>query len=668
MTLNTLLRRFRHVVFCDFEYGLDANGREIPKCVVYYVLPERRMYRVWLAGGCAPARSPFPAGADTLFVAFAAKAEIRCIEVLGWDVPQRIIDAHALARRATNGWRRQPVGPDGKPHFGLLAYLRLFGLDSIDASEKDENRALALRDGPYTEVERTQLLRYCETDVVALIRLFTKLVRRLDLKADLFLGRYSVASARLAGLPIDVPMLRTLESYKKLIVARLIAAVNGPDGPWVPAGPKPPAAVRRFAEERGVCPYALRDAARHLYGLDRAEALAMTDTLSRPIRDGGRVFDERRLKRSVGLIGERVVASEDYTFSLDCLAQVLERQGIRDWPRTVTGRLSIEDDVFKEMAKLHGGLIEGIRQVRKMQAQLRLGPLPVSPDGRCRFGTGDLRSLTGRNQPKARECPLLRSRYERGVIQAPPGFALIECDFVGQEYGIAAYLSGDGAMQRAYESGDPYIYTARLADDVPLGATKETHPRKRDAYKVVSLGIFFGLTPAGAARRLGIPLAAAEALFATHQRIFPRFWAWSEGYLFRAQATKSIRTPLGWELFVHRGTKPRTVLNFPMQAIGAEMLRIVICLLTEQRLRVCAGLHDAVIVEAPSRLVDSIAEAVQAAMVKASTLLLHGHALKVETKIYHQPDRLLDEKGLTMWTEITRLIAEIRSEEAPLPA
>jgi hypothetical protein len=448
VTIRQLLRRFSRVVFVDFEYGVDANGQEILKCVCFYVLPEGRMYKVWLYG-CAPPRCPFPTDASTLFVAFAAKADLRCMIALGWGVPERIIDARALARRVTNGWRRQPLGPKGKVHYSLLAFLRLFGLDSIDAQEKDENRALALRDGSYSEAEQAKLMAYCAADVAALVRLFLKLLRWVDLRADLFLGRFSVASARIAGLPIDMPMLDRLEKYRSRVINKLIAEANGSDGPWVPAGLKPPAVVRQFAKEHDVCPFALRDAARELYGLDRAAAEAMDTTPSRPIRDGRRVFDERRLKRAIALIGKRPVVIDRWAFSREKFKELVAGWGVTDWPRTATGQLSTSADTLKDMAARCGGRVEQIRQVLKFAAQMRLGPLPVCPDGWCRFDTGDLRSLSGRCQPRATECPLLRSRFERGVIQARPGFALVQADFVGQEFGIAAYRSGDDAMQQA---------------------------------------------------------------------------------------------------------------------------------------------------------------------------------------------------------------------------
>jgi DNA polymerase I len=47
-------------------------------------------------------------------------------------------------------------------------------------------------------------------------------------------------------------------------------------------------------------------------------------------------------------------------------------------------------------------------------------------------------------------------------------------DWSQQEFGIAAALSGDIAMQAAYGSGDPYLDFAKQAGAVPRHATKTT--------------------------------------------------------------------------------------------------------------------------------------------------------------------------------------------------
>ncbi len=58
----------------------------------------------------------------------------------------------------------------------LIGALTWFGLDSIDASEKEAMRQLALRGGDYSEEEKSQLLDYCQSDVEALEKLIRKMI------------------------------------------------------------------------------------------------------------------------------------------------------------------------------------------------------------------------------------------------------------------------------------------------------------------------------------------------------------------------------------------------------------------------------------------------------------------------------------------------------------
>ena len=55
----------------------------------------------------------------------------------------------------------------------------------------------------------------------------------------------------------------------------------------------------------------------------------------------------------------------------------------------------------------------------------------------------------------------------------------------------------------------------------------------------------------------------------------------------------------GWQIHTRDELNDRSLRNFPMQANGAEMLRIACILLTEAGIRVCAPVHDALLIEAP---------------------------------------------------------------------
>jgi len=64
-------------------------------------------------------------------------------------------------------------------------------------------------------------------------------------------------------------------------------------------------------------------------------------------------------------------------------------------------------------------------------------------------------------------------------------------------------------------------------------------------------------------------------------------------------ALRQLWTVFGWTIHTGAKVNPRSLRNFPMQGNGAEMLRLACCFATEQGIRVCAPVHDALLIEAP---------------------------------------------------------------------
>ena len=98
---------------------------------------------------------PFDVGADALFVAYMASAEMGCFLQLGWPMPVNVLDLYAEFRCETNG-RTLPHGR------GLLGALSYHALSSITKEEKQDMRDLVLTGGPWTEQQRRDILAYCQ--------------------------------------------------------------------------------------------------------------------------------------------------------------------------------------------------------------------------------------------------------------------------------------------------------------------------------------------------------------------------------------------------------------------------------------------------------------------------------------------------------------------------
>ena len=300
--------------------------------------------------------------------------------------------------------------------------------------------------------------------------------------------------------------------------------------------------------------------------------------------------------------------------------------------------------------------VSPIRELRSTLSGMRLSALQVGDDGRNRCLLSPFRSITGRNQLSTSRFIFGPSAWLRGLIRPQPGHGLAYLDWSQQEFGIAAALSGDAAMKAAYASGDPYLEFAKQAGAVPADATKKTHEKERNLFKACVLAVQYGMGEASLAARIGQPVAKARQLLELHRRVYRRFWTWSDAAVDEAILGGKLWTGFGWQLHTKSDPNPRSIRNFPMQAGGAEMLRIATVLLIESGVRMVAPVHDAVLIEAPLDELDATVEAAQALMKKASNIVLDGFELGSDSVVVRYPDRYADARGAVMWRRVMHLL------------
>jgi len=345
---------------------------------------------------------------------------------------------------------------------------------------------------------------------------------------------------------------------------------------------------------------------------------------------------------------------EGRTFKAEHFARWLVVNNI-PWPLLESGSLALDDSTFRQMARTYPA-VSPLRELRSSLSELRLNDLAVGRDGRNRTILSAFRSRTGRNQPSNTKFIFGPSVWLRGLIKPPPGHGVAYIDWKQQEFGIAAALLGDQAMQAAYLSGDPYLAFAKQARAVPENATKETHGAQRELFKQCVLAVQYGMEARSLAIRITQPEIVARELLRAHRQTFRRGWAWSDAAVDTAILTGSLHTRYGWHIHVGENPNPRSLRNFPMQANGAEMLRIACCLATERGIEVCAPIHDAVLICAPLDRLDEDIARMRAAMAEASRAVLGGFELGTDVTIVRYPDRYKDARGRVMWERVCELV------------
>jgi DNA polymerase family A len=353
---------------------------------------------------------------------------------------------------------------------------------------------------------------------------------------------------------------------------------------------------------------------------------------------------------------------EGRSFRAQRWAEYLIAQNI-PWPRLESDRLDLSDDAFREMARIHPK-VAPMRELRSALSDLRLNDLAVGADGRNRVILSAFRARSGRNAPSNTRFIFGPSVWLRGLIQPLPGYGVAYVDWSQQEFGIAAALSGDAAMQAAYASGDPYLTFAKQAGAVPPDATKDTHALERELFKTCALGVIFGMEAESLARRIGQPPIVARDLLRAHRETYRKFWRWSDAAVDYAMLRGSLHTVFGWHVHAGENVNPRSLRNFPMQSNGAEMLRLACCLATERGIEVCAPVHDAALICAPVEHLEHDVVRMRACMAEASRIVLAGFELRTDATLIRYPDRYSDPRGAVMWERVIRLVAAQQAEKA----
>jgi DNA polymerase I-like protein with 3'-5' exonuclease and polymerase domains len=302
---------------------------------------------------------------------------------------------------------------------------------------------------------------------------------------------------------------------------------------------------------------------------------------------------------------------------------------------------------------------------------MRTVKLAVGQDGRNRTVLWPFKAKTSRTQPKASQWIFSPAVWLRSLIKPEPGMAVAYIDWAAMEFLIAASLS-DGHtgpvnnMLDMYLTGDPYLAFAKRVGAVPRAATKASHSEVRDKYKTMLLAVQYGMSRDTLATRLGVSSFEAHQMLNQHHELFAQYWRFSDDFLQHALQTGVMRTAFGWTC--RTGIvefNERSIRNWPVQATGADILRIACILAARRGISLLAPIHDAVLIEAPTDRIQADVATMREIMRRASQIVLNAsaggsHELRTDYTIIRYPDCYSDKRGAKIWAEVLALLHQYR--------
>ena len=256
-------------------------------------------------------------------------------------------------------------------------------------------------------------------------------------------------------------------------------------------------------------------------------------------------------------------------------------------------------------------------------------------DGKI-YPSFNITARTGRttcNSPNIQQCP--QNSYVRNLIEARPGWKIIESDLSQAELRVASWFAKDENMQHAYQSGsDLHSKTTELlfGDTSKLGHDEQK--RLRTNSKATNFGFLYGMAAKSFIQYakgygLNISLEESEKIRAGFFNAYPRLLVWHEECKEFARQHGYIESPIGRKRwfdningydFKKRSADERASINTPVQGFASD-----ICIsaladivfnkeLDHTRFNVLGSVHDAILIEVREDYADELSQYVKQTM------------------------------------------------------
>ena len=319
--------------------------------------------------------------------------------------------------------------------------------------------------------------------------------------------------------------------------------------------------------------------------------------------------------------------------------------------RTKTG-YSTDADTLEGLRDKHPivGLILEHRQLSKLKSTY-VDALPQLVDplsGRVHTSFGQASTATGRlssSNPNLMNIPIrteLGQRIRRAFKAGRPDHVMVSADYSQIELRIAAHLSGDPKLLGAFAAGqDIHTATAAAVFKIPID---EVDPNQRRLAKVANFGSIYGQGEYGLSQQLGITGDVAREFLSQYWSTYSRLKEYldevrrkarEEGLVVSATGRRRAIPDLRSPNFQLRSAAERMAINFPMQSLAADIIKIAMVRLQREieadqiEGRMLLQVHDELLFEVPESEVDQFAEKVPRIMTGAYEL---ETGIEVETK------------------------------------
>ncbi|TMG31924.1 MAG: DNA polymerase I [Chloroflexi bacterium] len=250
---------------------------------------------------------------------------------------------------------------------------------------------------------------------------------------------------------------------------------------------------------------------------------------------------------------------------------------------------------------------------------------------------------TGRIHTTFNQLVAATGRLRRAFKAGRPDHVMVSADYAQIELRIAAHLSGDPMLLDAFKAGqDIHTATAAAVFKVPI---EQVDPSQRRLAKIANFGSIYGQGEYGLSQQLGITGDVAREFLGQYWSTYSKLReflddlrrkAREEGLVVSATGRRRAIPDLRSPNFQLRSAAERMAINFPMQSLAADIIKIAMVRLQREieadqiEGRMLLQVHDELLFEVPRAELDQFAEKVPRIMTGAYEL---ETGIEVEMKV-----------------------------------
>ena len=329
-------------------------------------------------------------------------------------------------------------------------------------------------------------------------------------------------------------------------------------------------------------------------------------------------------------VGKDKLLHEDTKVLQTYLSDCISKLGVKDYPKSSSGKLSMSSETLKEYFGHKDCFGEDYRQLNKLIRKLSGvskqddNPFNYIIDGNIWYESlQPYGTITSRCTPSTRRFIFGWSKSLYGLMNPTKGKWLVELDYGSEETFVQACICKDSAYNEIYNSKDIYLAFAnkmKLIPDsdwnnLPKDELKEKYHDVRSSIKGLVLGLSYGMGAKKLSQRLGLSISKAERYVEQVNRILGKSTSY-KGRLRQALNTRrAFSLPDG---FICKGAdcvvdnNATTIINFPFQSGGGMILRVLVHSLTKAiregklKANILATIHDAIFCEVDEGDYDTI--------------------------------------------------------------